>query len=342
MQDEDGQILEAHSISAGLDYPGSGPEHAWLRDSGRARYVAITDAAGARRVRRAPRGWRGSSRRWRARTRSPGRWRTADSELDLVCLSGRGDKDLAEALAHARARRDDRQRDRGRADRRGVRAARADGRRAALMPYLMGGFPDLETSRGSGCAYADGGADLIELGVPFSDPLADGPVIHAAGTAALRGGRDAARRARGRRASSPARSGGADVLRQPDLRPRARALRRPARRGRGQRADRARPAARGGAGDARRRATRAGWRWCRWWRRRRRTSGWRGSAAGARGFLYTVSVTGTTGERARLRRRPARRARPRRGSHRRPGRGRVRDRHPRAGRAPRPPPAPTA
>ncbi|MGH2930710.1 MAG: tryptophan synthase subunit beta, partial [Solirubrobacteraceae bacterium] len=44
MQDEDGQILEAHSISAGLDYPGSGPEHAWLRDRGRARYVAVTDA----------------------------------------------------------------------------------------------------------------------------------------------------------------------------------------------------------------------------------------------------------------------------------------------------------
>ena len=44
MQDEDGQILEAHSISAGLDYPGSGPEHAWLRDTGRARYVAVTDA----------------------------------------------------------------------------------------------------------------------------------------------------------------------------------------------------------------------------------------------------------------------------------------------------------
>ncbi|HYZ82278.1 MAG TPA: tryptophan synthase subunit beta, partial [Solirubrobacteraceae bacterium] len=43
MQDEDGQILEAHSISAGLDYPGSGPEHAWLRDQGRARYVAVTD-----------------------------------------------------------------------------------------------------------------------------------------------------------------------------------------------------------------------------------------------------------------------------------------------------------
>ena len=56
------------------------------------------------------------------------------------------------------------------------------------MPYLMGGFPDLEASRRIGLAYADGGADLVELGVPFSDPLADGPVIHAAGTQALRGG----------------------------------------------------------------------------------------------------------------------------------------------------------
>lgn len=67
-------------------------------------------------------------------------------------------------------------------------AARADGRRAALMPYLMGGFPDLETSRRIGLAYAQNGAHLVELGIPFSDPLADGPVIHAAGTAALRGG----------------------------------------------------------------------------------------------------------------------------------------------------------
>jgi tryptophan synthase alpha chain len=67
-------------------------------------------------------------------------------------------------------------------------SARADGRKAALMPYLMGGFPDLETSARIGVAYAESGADLVELGVPFSDPLADGPVIHAAGTEALRGG----------------------------------------------------------------------------------------------------------------------------------------------------------
>jgi tryptophan synthase alpha chain len=60
--------------------------------------------------------------------------------------------------------------------------------RAALMPYLMGGFPDMATSRDIGLAYADNGADLVELGIPYSDPLADGPVIHAAGTAALRAG----------------------------------------------------------------------------------------------------------------------------------------------------------
>jgi tryptophan synthase alpha chain len=60
--------------------------------------------------------------------------------------------------------------------------------RAALMPYLMGGFPDQEVATAVAGAYADAGADLIELGVPFSDPLADGPTIHAADTAALAAG----------------------------------------------------------------------------------------------------------------------------------------------------------
>jgi tryptophan synthase alpha chain len=70
-----------------------------------------------------------------------------------------------------------------------IAAAFADnGKRAALMPYLMGGYPSLEESRAIGLACADAGADLVELGVPFSDPLADGPVIHAAGTAALQAG----------------------------------------------------------------------------------------------------------------------------------------------------------
>jgi tryptophan synthase beta chain len=100
MQDEDGQILEAHSISAGLDYPGSGPEHAWLRDSGRARYVAVTDqqalwafARTARLEGIIPALESSHALAW-ALDQSH-----SSSELDLICLSGRGDKDLAEALA---------------------------------------------------------------------------------------------------------------------------------------------------------------------------------------------------------------------------------------------------
>jgi tryptophan synthase alpha chain len=61
-------------------------------------------------------------------------------------------------------------------------------KRAALMPYLMGGFPTLEESVRIGEAYLRAGADVIELGVPYTDPLADGPVIHEAGTRALAAG----------------------------------------------------------------------------------------------------------------------------------------------------------
>lgn len=66
--------------------------------------------------------------------------------------------------------------------------AAADEGRAALMPYMMAGYPDRETGLAVAEAYADAGADLVELGVPFSDPLADGPAIHAAATKALEAG----------------------------------------------------------------------------------------------------------------------------------------------------------
>ncbi len=66
------------------------------------------------------------------------------------------------------------------------------GKRAALMPYVMGGFPTLEESVRIGEACVQAGADVIELGVPYSDPLADGPVIHAAGTQALAAGANVA------------------------------------------------------------------------------------------------------------------------------------------------------
>ncbi len=73
-----------------------------------------------------------------------------------------------------------------------ARAFEEHGKLAALMPYVMGGFPTLEESVRIGEACIDAGADVIELGLPYSDPLADGPVIHAAGTRALAAGANVA------------------------------------------------------------------------------------------------------------------------------------------------------
>jgi tryptophan synthase beta chain len=98
LADAEGQILEAHSVSAGLDYPGCGPEHAFLRDSGRARYVAATDEAALDAF--------GELARLEGiipalESAHAVAWALANpaGELDLICLSGRGDKDLAEVLA---------------------------------------------------------------------------------------------------------------------------------------------------------------------------------------------------------------------------------------------------
>jgi tryptophan synthase beta chain len=97
IQDEDGQILEAHSVSAGLDYPGSGPEHAWLRDSGRARYLAVTDADALEAFATCAR-LEGIIPALESAHALAFALQRGSSELDLLCLSGRGDKDLAEAL----------------------------------------------------------------------------------------------------------------------------------------------------------------------------------------------------------------------------------------------------
>jgi len=108
LQDEDGQTIESHSISAGLDYPGVGPEHAWLADTGRAVYEPVTDAE--------------AMDAFRALTRTEGiipaiesahavagarrlGLRIAETDPDarptiLVCLSGRGDKDVATAFEY--------------------------------------------------------------------------------------------------------------------------------------------------------------------------------------------------------------------------------------------------
>ena len=96
LADEDGQIADAHSISAGLDYPGVGPEHAFLRDSGRAEYLTATDedALAAFQDLARTEGILPALEPAHALARA----RDLDAELILVGLSGRGDKDLAEVL----------------------------------------------------------------------------------------------------------------------------------------------------------------------------------------------------------------------------------------------------
>ncbi|MBS1884093.1 MAG: tryptophan synthase subunit beta [Actinobacteria bacterium] len=97
LADEDGQILEAHSVSAGLDYPGSGPEHAHLRDTGRARYFSVTDEQALRALRELarlegiiPALESSHAIAWLLENPLEG------DGFDVLCLSGRGDKDLAE------------------------------------------------------------------------------------------------------------------------------------------------------------------------------------------------------------------------------------------------------
>jgi tryptophan synthase beta chain len=101
LQDEDGQIMEAHSVSAGLDYPGVGPEHAHLRDIGRVRYESVTDAEALTAFRELsrlegiiPALEPAHAIAWVLKNPPPG------NGFTLVTLSGRGDKDLAEVLAH--------------------------------------------------------------------------------------------------------------------------------------------------------------------------------------------------------------------------------------------------
>jgi tryptophan synthase beta chain len=102
LQDEDGQVAAAHSVSAGLDYPGVGPEHSWLRDTGRVRYESATDAealdafqALCRLEGIIPALETAHALAWIRRAR--GHWSGDDTVL--VCLSGRGDKDVAHVAA---------------------------------------------------------------------------------------------------------------------------------------------------------------------------------------------------------------------------------------------------
>ena len=222
LQTPEGQIVEAYSVSAGLDYPGVGPEHCHLAALGRARYAVCDDRhaihafdalcrcegiipalesshALAEAIRIAP---------------------TLPREAVLVVnLSGRGDKDMDNVTQWKAAHPDYRYEgphspDGGtpqgpgsqpvtvetqspssvhRSPAGGARLqsvfahAKAEGRTARVL-YMPCGFPSMAEIESAMEALIAGGADVLELGVPFSDPIADGPVIQAAGQQALAGG----------------------------------------------------------------------------------------------------------------------------------------------------------
>jgi tryptophan synthase beta chain len=100
LQDEDGQTIESHSISAGLDYPGVGPEHAWLRDSGRAEYIGITDTEAMQALLDLSR-TEGIIPAIETSHALAGALRLAETmspdDIILINLSGRGDKDMETA-----------------------------------------------------------------------------------------------------------------------------------------------------------------------------------------------------------------------------------------------------
>jgi hypothetical protein len=200
LQDDNGQITETHSVSAGLDYPGVGPEHAYLKDIGRAEYVGITDDEALAAFHRLCRtegiipALESSHAVAYAMKLAP--TMRPDQHL-LVNLSGRGDKDIgtvadlsgAEFFCRPSCRG---QSVKGGADRRGadephpatLAALKAQGPQGA-DPLRHRRRPVCRRHAGHHACAGRGGADIIELGVPFSDPMADGPVIQKAGERAL-------------------------------------------------------------------------------------------------------------------------------------------------------------
>ena len=181
LQDDEGQVAETASVSAGLDYPGVGPEHAWLKDTGRATYVAATDDE------------------------------TLSAFRDLCLLEGIIPAlETAHALAHAKkiapdmsgqehphqlvgsrrqgsGHRSELHRGEGDVLTR-IDSAFASATAPLLIPFLTAGYPRLGDAPGLMAAAAESGAGIIELGVPFSDPVADGPTIQRSSAKAIDNG----------------------------------------------------------------------------------------------------------------------------------------------------------
>ena len=186
LQDEDGQTVESHSISAGLDYPGVGPQHAHLAAIGRATYLPVTDDEAMQALALLSR-TEGIIPAIESAHAIAGALRLAEErpgQTILVNLSGRGDKDMGTAIEYFGSGRHGGQQVSVSV---AFEKARADGR-AALVGYLPAGFPDVQGSIDALLAMVAAGCDVIEVGLPYSDPVMDGPVIQAAVQQALEAG----------------------------------------------------------------------------------------------------------------------------------------------------------
>lgn len=236
LQDTGGQISLAHSVSAGLDYPGVGPEHSYLKDTGRVSYTVATDeeALAAFQLLARTEGILPALESAHALAAvvklAP---QLPPEKAVVVNLSGRGDKDvevvaelLGSPLRALLARQEEAPAQTKiftpALGRQGEEKVAKEGKiplmlkkgsdsslgtaricacfkelsarkEKALIPYLCAGDPDFELTSKLVLTLQAAGANLLELGVPFSDPLADGPVIQAASQRALRGGATLAR-----------------------------------------------------------------------------------------------------------------------------------------------------
>ncbi len=185
LMNEDGQIQDAHSISAGLDYPGIGPEHSWLHEVGRVKYLSATDdeALAAFQLLSRLEGIIPALEPAHAIAKvmelAPAR---AKDHLMVVNLSGRGDKDVPQVGDISEGEEDELTRIDAR-----FAQLKKEGR-SAFVTFLMAGDPDPATSLAIIKAMPKAGADMIEIGMPFTDPMADGPSIQAAGLRALKAG----------------------------------------------------------------------------------------------------------------------------------------------------------
>ena len=229
LQDDDGQIIDAHSISAGLDYPGIGPEHAWLHDIGRVQYTSVTDDEALAAFHQCCRlegiipALESAHALAEVFKRAP---TLPKDHLMVVNLSGRGDKDMQTVMHHM----EQSQAGETLMSRLQTRFAELkEQNRAALVTFVTAGDPGYDTSLAILKGLPAAGADVIELGMPFTDPMADGPAIQLANIRALGAKQNLAKTlqmVREFRAGQQRNAAGADGLLQPDPHVRRTALHR--------------------------------------------------------------------------------------------------------------------